>query len=171
MPSIAFSDSNSIEAIAERVVHDSLVPLFHKLHPDASDWDLSLINVCATNMSQLASDDRDGAGRDISSMFRRQVEVLKEWTVKDDISDDLNVSSNEDVVLDTPTAMTDANISEEVSHENQEDEEKFVQPTHSDEDALDSEEAVGVGEVCEICGAYMPVFAIVAHERFHSMAD
>ncbi len=171
MPSIAFSDSNSIEAIAERVVHDSLVPLFHKLHPDASDWDLSLINVCATNMSQLASDDRDGAGRDISSMFRRQVEVLKEWNVKDDICDDLKVSRNEDLVLDTATAMTDANFSEEVSHNKHKDEEKVAQQIHSDEDASDSEEAVGMGEVCGICGAYMPVFAIVAHERFHNMAD
>ena len=85
MPSYIFSLTVSIEVLSAKLVEEALMPLFKKLHPEKSDWNLSLVNVCATNMATTASDSRGkgGSGRDISRMFRRQDEVLREWRVED----------------------------------------------------------------------------------------
>lgn len=168
MPSIAFSSLDSIEGVAEKIVHDKLVPLFHKLHPETSDWDLSLINVCAANMLQLASDGRDGAGRDISHMFRKQTAFLKEWNVENDgIPHNLILQRSDD----SPTRSTKTLV--EASNNERKDNQPFIQDKHvDDENASNRKEGLaGVEQVCKICGAYMPVFAISAHERFHSMLD
>lgn len=173
MPSIAFSSLDSIEGIAEKIVHDKLVPLFHKLHPETSDWDLSLINVCAANMLQLASDDHDGAGRDISHMFRKQTAVLKEWNVENDgIPHNPRFQRSDDRDPDSTCPTTGTETLVEASNNKWKDNQTLIQDNHVDENASNGkEELARVGQVCKICGAYMPIFAISAHERFHSMPD
>lgn len=173
MPSIAFSSLNKIEGIAQKIVHDALVPLFRRLHPETSDWDLSLINVCAANMLHLASDDRNGAGRNISHMFRKQVEVLKEWNVESDgITHSLKFQRSGDKDSDPLSPMSGASISEEAFRDGREGQLTSIQDKRVNENASNrKEKVVGIDEVCEICGAHMPVFAILAHERFHSMPD
>lgn len=172
MPSIAFSKLISIEEIAERIVHDALIPLFHKLHPEISGWDLSLINLCAANFLHHVSDNRDGAERDISHMFRKQVEILKGWNSDDDgITHNVNVQNRGDMDLDSSSSMTDANISGEVFHDEREGPLTSIQGKHLDESGFNRQKKVAdVDDVCEICGAHMPVFAILAHERFHNMS-
>ena len=44
MPSIVFSFSYDVDILAEKIVNDSLFPLFRKLHPEKSGWDLSLVS-------------------------------------------------------------------------------------------------------------------------------
>jgi DNA polymerase iota len=83
MPQFVLSFSDSIDSIAERVVREALIPTFRKLHPDKTGWKLSLINVAATNIVDVAGDKRTSAGRDIGKMFRTQESVLREWRVDD----------------------------------------------------------------------------------------
>jgi DNA polymerase iota len=172
MPSVAFSSLNSIEAIAEKIVHNSLIPLFHRLHPETSDWDLSLINVCATNIPQPASNDCDGAGRDIGSMFAKQVDVLKEWKVEDgDVCNDLKVQRSDDMDHDTASLMAGADILEEAFVRERKDQLLITSDGHVGEDASNLQGPAGIGRVCGICGAYMPSFVILAHERYHIIPD
>lgn len=79
MPSFVFSFKENTDALAERLVKDTLLALFKRLHPQKSGWNLSLINVAATNIVDAASDKEGGVGRDISKMFRRQGTALKPW--------------------------------------------------------------------------------------------
>ncbi|KAI9844547.1 MAG: hypothetical protein M1837_005506 [Sclerophora amabilis] len=91
MPNFIFSLSENDEALAERLVKEVLLPHFRKLHPEKTGWNLSLVNVAATNMVESAGADfrRDktgadkGANRNIGRMFRTQERVLKEWRVED----------------------------------------------------------------------------------------
>lgn len=173
MPSIAFSSLNSIEEIAETIVHNTLIPLFRKLHGKNSDWDLSLINLCAANILHHASDDQDGVGRDISHMFRKKIEILTELNVEnDDSKHNLNFQRSGDNDFDPLSPMTCANISEQLFHDEGEGQLTSVHGKRFDENVFNrKEEVAGIDEVCEICGAHMPVFAILAHARFHSMSD
>ncbi len=152
MPTFAFSLTENIHGLAERLVQDSLIPCFRKLHPEPSGWNLSLVNVAVTNMAETAADSKDSEGRDISRMFRRQDDVLKEWRVADedvapppttDVSDLLEGSVNVDV---RPQATA---------------------PTLWESD----EEVQDIMDICGRCGVSMPRFALLAHERFHLMPD
>jgi DNA polymerase iota len=40
----------NIDALAERLVRESLFSMFRKLHPEKTGWNLSLLNVAVTNM-------------------------------------------------------------------------------------------------------------------------
>ncbi|KAI1325920.1 hypothetical protein F5Y16DRAFT_376712 [Xylariaceae sp. FL0255] len=95
LPNFIFNNPSSLDEIpkiAERLVHESLLPLFRRLHPERQGYNLSLLNICVTNMVIVASGDdtnghsgggSKGSARDISRMFRTQEEKLKEWTVYD----------------------------------------------------------------------------------------
>lgn len=173
MPSIAFDDLNSIDRLAEKIVHNNLVPLFYKIHPEKSVWDLSLINICATNMLQLASDKQDGAGRDISRMFKNQKEVRKERNFQDDgFSHGTRFQADKGGISDLTSPMTGAIVSRKTSHDDWKNDQMFIQDDHIDEAASNKEEETSSdGKVCMICGTSMPLFAILAHKRFHSMSD
>ena len=173
MPSIAFDSLKSIEEIAETSVHNTLLPLFRKLHPGASDWDLSVINLCAANILHHASNDRDGAGRDISHMFKKQAEILKEWHAEsDDITYNMNVQRSGDKGFNPLRLRSGAIISEEVFHDERETQPAFTRSKHLNKNPISQEGKVADSDyICEICSAHMPAFAIPAHERFHSMAD
>ncbi|KAK7183886.1 impB/mucB/samB family protein [Paraphaeosphaeria sporulosa] len=86
MPNFVFTLKDDVDTIAERLVAEALLPLFRRLHPERSGWNLSLVNVAATNMVDAASE-KGGVGRDISKMFKRQDQVLKGFKVTD--SDDV----------------------------------------------------------------------------------
>ena len=141
--------SENILALAERLVRDALVPTFKRLHPERSGWNLSLVNVAVTNMAETANDTKDSEGRNISRMFSRQDDVLKEWKVAD-----------VDVAPDSPER--DHPISEGV-HFDAKSNDVEVASWESDEEA---EEAL---HVCDLCGIPVPSFALVAHERYHVM--
>ena len=173
MPSIAFSSLKSIEEIAEKIVHDALIPLFRKLHPENSDWDLSLINLCAANFLHHASNNRDGAGRDISHIFKKVIKIPEEWKVKDDdFTHNLGIRRCVDKNSNPSSPVTCANISEEVVLGEREGQQTFNLGNRVDENVFSQKGKVsGIDNICEICGTRMPFFAILAHERFHSMPD
>ncbi|KAI4908542.1 hypothetical protein J4E85_011710 [Alternaria conjuncta] len=86
MPTFVFSlkdSNNTMDAVVEKLLSETLLPLFRKLHPEKKGWNLSLVNVAATNMADAARE-RGGVGRDIGKMFRRQDEVLRQWRVDDE---------------------------------------------------------------------------------------
>ncbi|CAN9424207.1 unnamed protein product [Alternaria alternata] len=82
MPTFVFNlnAATTTDAIVDKLLTEALLPLFRKLHPEKRGWNLSLVNVAATNMTDAASE-KGGIGRDISKMFKRQDEVLKQWRV------------------------------------------------------------------------------------------
>lgn len=85
LPSFVFDLRADPAILAERLVDEALLPLFSKLHPEKSGWNLSLVNLCVAKMVMAGSDTRrGGAGRDISSMFRRQEEDLVRRVVVED---------------------------------------------------------------------------------------
>lgn len=72
VPNFIFSLSTPIESLAERLVNDALLPLFRRLHPEKTGWNLSLVNVAVTNMAEAGSNAKSSSGRDITSMFQKQ---------------------------------------------------------------------------------------------------
>ena len=159
IPNFVFNLNESDDSLAEKLVQEALIPAFRKLHPEKSGWDLSIINVAVTNMTETAADTKDSEGRDIGRMLKRQDEVLKDWRVVDEepLSEDVDhaptisgVGSEIHVVPAGPDASS-ANL--------------YQDAWESDDSADD------LTHMCEICGSVMPFFAATAHDRFHSMAE
>ena len=172
MPSVIFSHKQSIESIAEKVVNSSLLPLFRQLHPEESGWDLSLVNLCAANMALAGTDSKDGAGRDIGRMFRRQDDVLREWKVDDtDLASlqprDPTKSASEIYELNQPR---DRDVGS--SRYGSDDMDGNTQDSGvADEGWSSDAEIADLGQACLVCGAHMPHWAVAAHQRFHSLPD
>lgn len=177
MPNFVFNLKEDVDTLAERLVAEALLPLFRRLHPEKSGWNLSLVNVAATNMVDAASE-KGGVGRDISKMFKRQDQVLKDFKVTepDDILPvvtrpehemmDTAPSSEQVAVVNTSAyQLNDARGgSEDVPTSSQ----VYTFATRDaweseDEDMLDED-----GYACDECGAVMPLFAMGAHARWHS---
>lgn len=174
MPTFVFSLNENIGVIVEKLVSETVLPAFRKLHPEPSGWDLSLVNVAATNMMEAATDGKDGSGRDIGKMFRKQEKVLKEWKIEDK---DVPPSDHED----------DRNGDVESGHlslRSPLDDDHPVQDHFESRDCTEGDEMADLednwdcdndssksGETCRTCGAVMPAFAIEAHERFHLDPD
>ena len=169
MPSFIFSLAQNITVLAEKLVEDTLLQLFRKLHPEKSGWNLSLVNICATNMSIAAGEGNAGAGRDIGRMFRRQEDVLKDWKIADvDIAPSENGSDDGQIKQD----YIDQIERPELAGLGSEDTLPSTQGSSSGDEAWDSEgDENNLGDMCQICGAMMPSFAMVAHERFHSLSS
>ncbi len=155
LPNFVFLLSESVEILAEKLVRDSLVTMFRKLHPEKSWWNLSLVNLAVTNMAETASDSKSAIGRDIGNMFKRQENVLKDFRVVEEETETTitpEPSSGEDVTAE--------NAVELVAIEADEDEDGWV-----DEDGMDA-----ATDYCHICDSAIPSFAMVAHQRFHEPA-
>jgi DNA polymerase iota len=60
LPNFVFSLKEGFDAIVERLVQETLVPMFRKLHPYPSGWNLSLVNIGVTNMIETANEDGTG---------------------------------------------------------------------------------------------------------------
>ncbi|KAI9707888.1 MAG: hypothetical protein M1820_004494 [Bogoriella megaspora] len=157
LPNFLINLDEEIESLADKMVNEALLPLFRKLHPEKSGWNLSLVNVAVTNMADTGSDSRNASGRDIGKMFKNQDEVLREWRVEDTplVQEDDARSPNELVDARPPLATDKA-------------EDVVVNPEAWEEDV---ENIPVAGSTCQTCGLVMPAFAMLAHQRYHLMGD
>jgi DNA polymerase iota len=179
MPQFALSLSDSIETIAERLVREALIPTFRKLHPDKTGWKLSLINVAATNIVDVAGDKRTSAGRDIGKMFRTQESVLREWRVDDPVLPAANGEPRDLGEENRDTSVTelmDTNVTEFMDT----DVTEFVADpetnwshagAHEDVSWESDEDGDMPCEQCIACSALIPHFALKAHETYHTLPD
>ncbi|KAI0401196.1 hypothetical protein F4802DRAFT_440023 [Xylaria palmicola] len=184
LPSFVFHFSASApaappcEEIAERLVAESLLPLFRRLHPErGGGWNLTLLNVCVTNMVVVAGESGPGSGvapgRDIGRMFRTQEDKLREWTVYDPSPlpappspalpaasvDDDSVENAEGALVEADMQPRELAASSSPPADEGGDEDSWEQQDESD------------SQRCHICGHAIPAFAISAHLRFHSMGE
>ncbi|OAG15454.1 DNA/RNA polymerase [Alternaria alternata] len=183
MPTFVFNlnAATTTDAIVDKLLTEALLPLFRKLHPEKRGWNLSLVNVAATNMTDAASE-KGGIGRDISKMFKRQDEVLKQWRVRGDVMmDDCDGSKREEEEeehlsqepwlaewkreLAEDNAVLQRHGSEDFPTASQDVEATVsdVWEAEDDDDMMDAEDSFR----CEECGAVMPMFALGAHYRWH----
>jgi DNA polymerase iota len=155
MPNFIFNLTEAPDVLAERLVEEVLVPMFRKLHHDKPGWDLSLINVAATNMAETAAESKDSSGRDIGKMFRNQDEVLKEFKVTDPGNQADDASSSGLV-----------NMAFDVSNDPAPD----LNPNLTVTEGWDSDDSdAQATERCAFCHASIPSFALVAHQRYHEL--
>jgi DNA polymerase iota len=184
LPAFVFNLKDSVDVIVDRLVNETLLPLFRRLHPEKAGWNLSLMNVAVANMMSSARE-KGGVGRDIGKMFRRQDGVLGQWKVDEDIVEETReneVGHEEDVRMGEDS-------DEETKHQESEVEQQFVPPDlfgarvgsedvptpsqqtgeivegewDSGDEDMDDEDSYR----CSRCSAVMPLFAMFAHERFH----
>lgn len=88
LPNLVFDMTADIDALAQQLVAEALLPLLRRLQAEKGHkWNLQLINICVANMVAGAADDKQGSGRDISVMFKRQDEVLRPFKLES-VSDD-----------------------------------------------------------------------------------
>lgn len=146
-PTFLFNLGEGVEAIAEKLVEESLVSMFRKLHPEKSFGELSLMNIAVTNMVESAGDQKQSSGRDIGQMFKNQESSLKkpEETYSDPQPSQKSPTSWE---VNTPL--------DEATWEESEDEEEDESP---------------LVHTCDICGAHIPAFALPAHALYHAAPD
>ncbi|KAJ6199680.1 hypothetical protein J3E72DRAFT_413899, partial [Bipolaris maydis] len=148
MPSFVFSLKDDIASVTEKLLCETLVPLFRRLHPDKGGWNLSLLNVAATNMADAASD-KGGVGRDISKMFKRQDEALRQRRVEEPPAAIAAAFGSEDVP--TPSQEVDTSAADACKMQ-------YESTSITDRDSFN----------CSECGALMPLFAMGAHYRWHA---
>jgi DNA polymerase iota len=156
MPNFVFNLHENNDSLAEKLVQDALIPAFRKLHPEKSGWNLSLVNIAVTNMTETAAETKDSEGRDIGRMLRRQDEVLKDWKVVEEEA----LSEDGSSIIGAGSELYTAP----------------AEPPESDghlcQDGWESDESAdGSGHTCGMCGCVMPLFAAAAHDRYHSMAE
>ena len=177
IPGFVFNLKDTIDVTVEKMVQETLIPMFRRLHPQQSGWNLSLMNIGVTNMVEAASEDGKGTGRDIGRMFRRQEDVLKEWRVEDrDIPPEIvpearaaEEAERTDLHPAEPSAGSDAM---DQSMAGSEDTINLTQNTSDEQGQWEEDyEEVEGQERCHECGAVIPAFVYVAHCRFHSMED
>lgn len=163
LPNFVFSVSNSIDALAQKLVGDTLIHMFRKLHPEKGGWNLSLVNIAVTNMVETAGVSKTASGRNISTMFRRQEDVLKDFRVVNDVE----LSSEEECMEDTQ--VDKANESKDGLFETADD--MGIEYDVGIEEAHWEDEDDETGHRCELCGASVPLFALPAHSRYHALDD
>lgn len=157
MPNFAFSLTEAPSFLADRLVEEALVPMFRKLHRERAGWNLSLINVAATNMAETAAETKDSEGRDIGRMFRRQDEVLK----------DFKVTAESDSIREPRSPMPKSSQGQSPRPLMPESDDGFPVA-----DGWESEESEGQAvERCELCESTIPSFALAAHRRFHELSN
>jgi len=173
LPTFMFNISESIDRLSEKLVNEYLIPLFRRLHPEKSGWDLSLINIAVTNMAEAAGSTKLATGRDIGKMFRNQEDHLKEWKVEDvDVPPDLGFS-NGNHGAQVSLALRSDGSGKEVGSEDliplsQSSQASYFQGGWAEEEN-DADHALESS--CPFCEARMPSFAIPAHLRFHEIED
>ncbi|KAF1925465.1 DNA/RNA polymerase [Didymella exigua CBS 183.55] len=181
MPSFVFNLKEGVETLADRLIREALIPLFKQLHPEKQVWNLSLVNLAATNMVEGASE-KGGAGRDIGKMFRRQDDVLAPFKVRDEPTGGLQ--ENPKPIAERQVVSEEPGEEPPIRGETHFYPPKFALsrfgsediPTPSQETATDiddfweeDDEMLDADTYrCDDCGAYMPLFAMGAHERWHA---
>ncbi|KAH8903976.1 impB/mucB/samB family protein [Coniochaeta sp. PMI_546] len=164
LPNFVFSLASPREAVADKLVDEVLLPMLRRLNPATKDWNVGLLNVCVANMEVAAGENGGvGGGRDISAMFRRQEDVLRQFTVYDD--DDDGGDGVDKVMADG----AGDNVGVDPGHRNHVTVEE-VEKNEEDSDAEPWEEDDRDGlECCSKCGHLIPRFALIAHERYHDL--
>ncbi|KAL2255709.1 hypothetical protein VTK26DRAFT_2833 [Humicola hyalothermophila] len=185
LPSFVFGQGVAVEKIAERLVDETLLPLFHRLNPVAegrgaaesggssssssstAGWNVGLINVCVTNMT--GTDGGAASGRDIAVMFRRQEDVLREFTVWEHAGgggaqQQRQELQKEEKEQDEGEGNDDAEAQDD--DDNDDDDHDDDLDMWDDDDGPDKD-----SDPCPICGRRIPLFARVAHERYHSVEE
>lgn len=159
LPTFVFSTISSelsSEAIVARLVKEALMPMFTAINPDADGWNIGMINICVANMVPTAAEPgATGSGRDISTMFRMQEDVLREFRVYDE--GDVNLPDNDDTAQNYPEPLQ---ISYPDNHT-----ESFTDMESDTWDDLDG------SQECGSCGHSIPPFAMAAHQRYHELDD
>ncbi len=148
IPNFVFNLKETPASLAQKLVEEHLLSMFRQLHPEKNGWNLSLINIAVTNMVETAAENKDSEGRDISRMFSRQEDVLRDFRVREE-PDALGLSNRSDIDGEASPAPR----SEVVSDMDWESE------------ACDSHEL----QSCSSCQAKLPAFAMTAHEQFHQI--
>jgi DNA polymerase iota len=166
--------------VAERLVATTLTPLFKALHPDRHGLDLSLINVAATNMLDLAS---HGKARDIGGMFKAQAQLVRGEA--DHIEAGLasyveseRISRPEAELISHPEPPvsawhTEAKGSEDIDID-MASSTQDTEPLDSWHETMDGFELPDHEQdqlACPLCAAAMPAFAVEAHLRWHEAVD
>ncbi|KAI9855745.1 MAG: hypothetical protein M1813_009635 [Trichoglossum hirsutum] len=146
-PPFLFSLANPPTHLAAKLVTETLTPLFRRLHPEKSGWELSLVNVAVVNMVE-----GDG-GRGVESLFRR----LEERRKGDEGGSGWRGNR---IVAGQRFGSEDCISSTQESNEDSED--LCSSSRDGNEGTLFQN-----SEQCDICGAVMPDFAMPAHERLH----
>lgn len=154
LPNFVFSLHDSVDAVAEKLVGETLVPMFRKLHPEKSGWNLSLVNVAVTNMAESAGESKTASGRDIGNMFKRQDDVLKDFRITESSPEPVD-SPDEKVGFTERTAAVQDHGTLMFDDDNEEG--------WNDEEGMDQST-----EFCYACSSHIPSFAMVAHQRFHT---
>jgi DNA polymerase iota len=119
-------------------------------------------------MQEAGGETKGAVGRDIGGMFRKQESTLKEWTAYDDEDPD----NEHDSMSSDPEMQGSIEKSEEYEIDNSKGLEENLPFSTQRSQASDSwveEETLSFEEYsnCSHCGAFMPSFAMAAHERFH----
>lgn len=159
LPTFVFSLADSVDSLADTLVHGTLIGMFRRLHPEKSGWNLSLVNLAVTNMAETAGDSKTANGRDIGNMFKRQEDVLKDFRVTE---------TDGEVEESSPVAemVSHDKIEDGNGHDinNCDDGEEGEAAWDQDDDADDISQ-----DACPLCGLRLPPFAMVAHSRFHDL--
>lgn len=158
LPNFALSLSENVTILAEKLVDETLMPMFRKLHPEKSGWYLSLLNVAVTNMAETAADNTTSDGRDIGRMFKRQDDLLKDFRISDSTELD-DVRRPETKMRQSAQLSSDTSIDYDDGYD-QEDE-----PWDSEENEQE------VLHECGYCTAQLPAFAWAAHQRYHELTS
>ncbi|KKY37281.1 putative dna polymerase iota [Diaporthe ampelina] len=135
------------------------------LNPNNTEgWNIGLINICVANMTLTATEDVAGSGRDISKMFKRQDEVLREFRVYDEGSE---ASPEVAQISNTAESRDEPGLDHKVAHG---DDMVFGDGyvSESESEAWDDQNG---SQPCPRCGHYLPVFAISAHQRYHALEE
>ncbi|RKF59670.1 DNA polymerase iota [Golovinomyces cichoracearum] len=136
----------------EKLIRETLIPLFKRLHSDHYGWNLCLINICVTNMVEAANED-DKIARDMFQISRKRDHTLKTYQKLEDHDDKFQ---GDQIASIDPVTKND------------------IDAPIADDQSLchnlweESEDEIDYRDTCAKCGAAMPAFAMIAHERFHS---
>jgi DNA polymerase iota len=175
VPTFLYNLSENVEVLADRLVTESLLPLFRRLHPEKTGWDLSLLNIAVTNLVEMANNSKQATGRDIGKMFKNQEDHLRAWKVEDrDVSpDERSTEHNSDTIFIIPNTVEVRNTCNNIGTEDrlplsQASQFSPSQARWEDEDEDMDEQ---LSSTCPFCASEMPYFAMAAHLRFHESED
>ncbi|GAD94469.1 DNA polymerase iota, putative [Paecilomyces variotii No. 5] len=175
VPQFLFNLDENIDALAERLVHESILSMFRKLHPERAGWHLSLLNVAVTNMVEAAGERKYSSGRDIGKMFQQQETSLQPWKVTDgddhsterDFQGAATVGSEwDESKLHTGPQSTPARSPGDSSTDD------VFAGGMADAAWVDSDgEDSTWSDPCRFCGTLVPHFASAAHELYHTVPE
>lgn len=166
-PSFAFSLTENVHVLAERMVETCLVPMFRQLHQQQTGFNLSLVNIACTNMAETAADTKESDGRDIGRMFKKQDDVLRDFKVTDqdgqpagETNEALSDAEAGDMALANPPYVECIMDDWDKGNEEEDWPSLDVNTPVPDSDAMFE---------CPLCHAMMLAFASTAHTRYHDL--